>query len=254
MHIKGAAYASVFAQFIMAILSVIFLLKKTDISLKVRLPLNPEISRFTLMVLNLFVRTLALNVTLYFATRFATSYGKEYIAAYTIGINLWFLGAFIIDGYASAGNILSGKLLGSKSYTNLIKLSNRLIGYGLICGVVLALLGAVFYYPIGRIFTEEPKVLKQFYSVFWIILAMQPLCALAFIFDGMFKGMGKMRYLRNLLLVATGVVFLPLLFILDHYNLKLYAVFIAFTFWMVARGIPLIIKFRQLFLPHAENH
>lgn len=254
MHIKGAAYASVFAQFIMAILSVIFLLKKTDISLKVRLPLNPEISRFTLMVLNLFVRTLALNVTLYFATRFATSYGKEYIAAYTIGINLWFLGAFIIDGYASAGNILSGKLLGSKSYTNLIKLSNRLIGYGLICGVVLALLGAIFYYPIGRIFTEEPKVLKQFYSVFWIILAMQPLCALAFIFDGMFKGMGKMRYLRNLLLVATGVVFLPLLFILDHYNLKLYAVFIAFTFWMVARGIPLIIKFRQLFLPHAENH
>ena len=42
---------------------------------------------------------------------FATSYGANYIAAYTIAINLWFLGAFLIDGYASAGNILSGKLI-----------------------------------------------------------------------------------------------------------------------------------------------
>jgi Na+-driven multidrug efflux pump len=66
------------------------------------------------MIGNLIIRTVALNVTLYFATRFATAYGKEYIAAYTIAINLWFLGAFLIDGYASAGNILSGKLIGGK--------------------------------------------------------------------------------------------------------------------------------------------
>lgn len=253
MHIKGAALASVISQFIMAILAAVFLLKKTNIPLIVRLPLNPEIRRFALMVLNLFVRTLALNITLYFAIRFATSYGKEYIAAYTIAINIWFLGAFIIDGFASAGNILSGKLLGSKSYANLITLSNRLIRYGLLTGVLLALLGAIFYYPIGRIFTEEPQVLEQFYKVFWVILAMQPLCALAFIFDGMFKGMGKMKYLRNLLLISTGLVFLPILFILDYYELKLYAVLIAFTLWMAARGIPLIIKFRQLFLPKIKN-
>ncbi len=253
MYIEGAAYASVIAQLVMALLSAIYLLKKTDISLKLTFPWNKEIWNFTLMILNLFVRTLALNITLYFATRFATGYGKEYIAAYTVGINLWFLGAFIIDGYASAGNILSGKLLGSKSYKDLIVLSNKLIKYGIICGLILSLLGAVFYYPIGRVFTQEPKVLEQFYSVFWIILLMQPLCALAFIFDGMFKGMGKMKFLRNLLLLATGIVFIPILFLLDYYDLKLYAVFIALTFWMVARGIPLIIKFRQLFLTKAEN-
>ncbi len=254
MYIEGAAYASVIAQFVMALLSALYLLKKTDVSLKLTFPFNQEIGNFVLMILNLFVRTLALNVTLYFATRFATGYGKEYIAAYTICINLWFLGAFIIDGYASAGNILSGKLLGSKSYKDLITLSNKLIRYGIICGVILSILGAVFYYPLGRIFTQEPRVLDEFYSVFWIILLMQPLCALAFIFDGMFKGMGKMKFLRNLLLMATGIVFLPILFLLDTYDLKLYAVFIALTFWMAARGIPLIIKFRQLFLAKAENN
>ncbi len=120
MNIKGAAYASVVAQLLMALSAAYFLLKKTPIPLKVSFPFNKEIKRFILMILNLFVRTLALNVTLYFGVSFATSYGASYIAAYTIAINLWFLGAFIIDGYASAGNILSGKLFGGGEYKLLI--------------------------------------------------------------------------------------------------------------------------------------
>tara|TARA_R110000751_G_scaffold81514_2_gene164521 strand:+ start:298 stop:1632 length:1335 start_codon:yes stop_codon:yes gene_type:complete len=253
MHIKGAAYASVIAQIIMALCSAYYLLKKTDISLRVTFPLNPEIKTFSLMILNLFVRTLALNATLYFATRFAASYGTEYIAAYTIAINLWFLGAFIIDGYASAGNILSGKLLGEKNYKKLVELSNFLIKCGIGVGFILTIVGLIFYNFIGPIFTKDPKVLEEFYNVFWIVLAMQPLCALAFIFDGMFKGMGKMKFLRNLLLLSTGLVFIPLLFLLDSYGLKLYAVFIALTVWIIARGFPLIIKFRQLFLSLSQK-
>ncbi|WP_425076319.1 MATE family efflux transporter [Psychroserpens sp. S379A] len=253
MHIKGAAYASVIAQIIMALCSAYFLLKKTDISLRIKFPFNPEIQNFILMILNLFVRTLALNATLYFATRFATSYGTEYIAAYTIAINLWFLGAFIIDGYASAGNILSGKYLGAQNYKKLIELSRFLIKCGIGVGVVLAILGLIFYNFIGSIFTEDLLVLNEFYKVFWLVLIMQPLCALAFIFDGMFKGMGKMKFLRNLLLLSTGLVFVPVLFLLDNYNLKLYAVFIALTLWIIARGVPLIIKFRQLFLSLSQK-
>ncbi|MGB2684223.1 MAG: MATE family efflux transporter [Olleya sp.] len=254
MHIKGAAYASVIAQIIMAILSGYLLLTKTNIPLRVKFPLNKQISNFAIMILNLFVRTLALNITLYFATKYATGYGKNYIAAYTIAINLWFLGAFIIDGYASAGNILSGKLYGQKNYKELLELSKKLIKYGIYLGSLVALIGAIFYYPIGRLFTKEPEVLKTFYSVFWMVLAMQPLCALAFIFDGMFKGLGKMKDLRNLLLLSTFFVFLPVLFIADYYNLKLHGIFIAFTLWIIARGFPLIIKFRKQFLPLAQNN
>ncbi|WP_417854038.1 MATE family efflux transporter [Xanthomarina gelatinilytica] len=254
MHIQGAAYASLVAQVLMAALSAYYLLKKTPISLKLMLPFNKEIKRFTVMILNLFVRTLALNVTLYFASAFSTSYGKQYIAAYTIAINLWFLGAFIIDGYASAGNILSGKLLGGKEYGKLITLSNKLIGYGIYLGVFLALLGSLFYYFIGTVFTKEPEVLKEFYNIFWMVLAMQPFCAIAFIFDGMFKGLGKMKDLRNLLLFSTFFVFVPILFWLDSLDLKLYAIFIAFTCWIMARGFPLIIKFRKEFLPLSQKH
>ncbi|MFC5194303.1 MATE family efflux transporter [Bizionia hallyeonensis] len=253
LNIKGAAYASVIAQILMAIISAYYLLTKTAIPLRFSFPFNKEINRFAIMILNLFVRTLALNVTLYFASSFSTSYGKEYIAAYTIAINLWFLGAFIIDGYASAGNILSGKLLGGKEYGKLITLSNKLIKYGVILGMVMAAFGAIFYQFIGFVFTKEESVLTEFYNVFWIVLAMQPLCAIAFIFDGMFKGLGKMKVLRNVLLMATFLVFVPLLFLLDSLDYKLYGIFIAFTFWIIARGLPLIIKFRQEFLPLSEK-
>ncbi|WP_452601154.1 MATE family efflux transporter [Pontimicrobium sp. MEBiC06410] len=253
MHIKGAAYASVIAQFIMALFSAYFLIKKTTIPLRITFPFNKEIKRFLIMIGNLFVRTLALNAALFFATKYATAYGPEYIAAYTIAINLWFLGAFIIDGYASAGNILSGKLLGELNYNKLITLSNQLIKYGILVGLLMALIGFIFYYPIGLIFNKDEAVLKEFYNVFWIVLAMQPFCALAFIFDGVFKGLGKMKDLRNLLLISTLLVFIPVLLILDYFNLKLHAVFIAFTLWIIARGLPLIIKFRKEFLPLSQN-
>jgi len=253
MNIKGAAYASVIAQILMAFFAGFYLLKKTEIPLKLSFPFNKEIKRFIFMILNLFVRTLALNVTLYYASAFATSYGKQYIAAYTIAINLWFLGAFIIDGYASAGNILSGKLFGAKAYKTLLTLSNKLIKYGIMIGFIIALLGSLIYYPLGKLFTKDPNVLKEFYNILWIVLAMQPFCALAFIFDGMFKGLGKMKFLRNVLLFATFFVFIPVLFFLDTLDYKLYAIFIAMTFWIIARGIPLILKFRKIFIPLSQK-
>lgn len=253
MHIQGAAYASVAAQLLMAVIAAYYLIRKTEIPLKLTFPFNKEIKKFAFMILNLFVRTLALNATLYFATKFATGYGAKYIAAYTIAINLWFLGAFIIDGYASAGNILSGKLLGAKDYKSLIKLSNKLIRYGIIIGIIIAIIGGIFYYSIGHIFTKDPEVLAEFNNVFWIILVMQPLCALAFVFDGVFKGLGKMKALRNILLLSTLLVFIPILFWLDTIDLKLKGIFIAFTFWIIARGFPLIIKFRREFLPLSQK-
>ena len=254
LYLKGAAYASVVAQFLMAALATYFLLKKTEIPLRLTKPINKEIPKFLNMIGHLIIRTLALNTALYFATRFATGYGNACIATYTIAINLWFFAAFAVDGYASAGNILSGKLYGAKSYSLLVQLSNRLIKYAFIVGLAMGAVGALFYKSIGIVFTTDPEVLTEFYNIFWIVLLMQPFCAIAFVFDGVFKGLGKMKDLRNVLILATLFVFLPVLFIMDYYGWKLHGVFTAFTLWMIARGIPLVIKFRKQFLPQVQNH
>ena len=174
MHIKGAAYASVISQVIMAIASVILLWKKTAISLQLVFPLNKEIPRMIKMVLDLFVRTIALNTALIFAVKQATNYGTDALAAYGIGIQIWLFGAFFIDGYSSAGNILSGKLFGAKKYNTLVRLANHLSFYGFFTGLVLAGFGFLFYHEIGAIFIQEASVLNRFDEVFWIILIMQP--------------------------------------------------------------------------------
>lgn len=249
MYIEGAAYASVIAQITMAILSILLLIKKTNISLKIEAKFHQEIPKLLGMIGNLFIRTIALNTALYFATSYATGYGKEYIAAYTIGLNIWLLGAFMVDGYSSAGNILAGKLLGAKEYKTLVLLSNKLTKYGLITGIIIATFGFLFYNFIGQIFTKEPLVLEQFYHVFWIVILTQPISAITFIFDGMFKGMGFMKYLRNVLILSTAFIFIPTLLFFDWLDYKLIAIWIAFTLWILARGIPLIIKFRRTFLP-----
>ena len=253
MNIKGAAYASVIAQVLMAIASVVLLYRKTTIRLRLVFPFNKEIPKLIKMVFDLFLRTVSLNAALIFAVYRATSYGTDSLAAYGIGIQIWFFGAFFIDGYSSAGNMLSGRLLGAKEYETLITLGNRLLNYGLLTGLGLALLGFLFYDAMGSIFIKDAIVLNRFDEVFWIILIMQPLCALTFIYDGMFKGMGFTAFLRNVLFVSTFFIFIPSLWIFEQFNGELYGIWCAFVLWIAARGFPLVVKFRRTFLPLAEK-
>ena len=254
MNLKGAALASVLSQALMAVMATALVLKNTPITLKIKGPVNKELPKFLMMIGNLILRTLALNLSLYFATSFATGYGTNYIVAYTIVINLWFFAAFAVDGYASAGNILSGKLFGAKQFETLVELSQRLTKKALIVGLLMAGLGGLFYKSVGAMFTSDPNVLADFYEVFWIVLAMQPLCAITFVFDGIFKGLGKMKALRNVLFAATFLVFIPALLLGHYLELKLHGILWAFTLWIVARGVPLVVKFRKQFLPQARKH
>jgi len=252
MHIKGAAYASIIAQGLMAILSLILVLKKTPFNLKLTFPFNKEIRRLLLLSFNLFVRALALNIALYFANAYATKYGNNYIAAQTIAFQIWLFFAFFIDGYSSVGNIVSGRLLGEKDYKNLWKLSVDLTKYAALVALILSAVCFIFYQPIGRLFTKEISVLETFYTIFWIVIIMQPLNAIAFVFDGLFKGLAEAVTLRNTLLIATFFGFIPTLLIGDYFGLKLYAVWIAFTVWMFLRMIILVVKFRRKYLLKAD--
>ncbi|MDO9275343.1 MAG: MATE family efflux transporter [Lutibacter sp.] len=248
MNVKGAAWASVIAQAVMAILSLILLLKKTPFNLKLSFTFNKEIINLLGLSLNLMGRALALNVALYLANAYATKYGNNYIAAQTIAFQIWLFFAFFIDGYSSVGDIVSGKLLGEKNYKKLWRLSVKLSRYAIVVSIILTLFCVIFYFPIGRLFSKDPLVLQSFYDIFWMVLIMQPINAVAFVFDGIFKGLGEAATLRNLLLFATFLGFIPVLLIGDYFNLKLYAIWLAFTVWMLLRAGILVIKFRRKYL------
>ncbi|MCP4884473.1 MAG: MATE family efflux transporter [Flavobacteriales bacterium] len=253
LHVEGAAWASVIAQGVMTLLSLILLLKKTPFSLKIYVPLHPEIKRLLSLSVNLIIRAISLNIALYMANAYATKYGAHYIAAQTIAFQIWLFFAFFIDGYSSVGNIMSGKFLGQKDTPKIWRLSRQLNMYTVIIALVLGSICFAFYDEIGLMFSREQEVLSLFYQIFWIVILMQPLNAIAFVFDGIFKGLAEAVILRNTLLAATFLGFIPTLLAGDYFDLKLYAVWIAFSVWMLLRAGILLIIFNKRFLPNRRT-
>lgn len=249
MHVEGAAWASVIAQAIMSILALVLVLFKTPFSLRLVFPFHPEIKRLLGLSFNLIIRTISLNVALYLANAFATKYGAAHIAAQTIAFQIWLFFAFFIDGYSSVGNIVSGKLLGEKKPDLIWRLSIQLNRYTFVISLFLGVVCALLYQPIGLLFTKETAVLDLFYQVFWIVLIMQPINAVAFVFDGIFKGMAEAVTLRNVLLAATFLGFVPVLLLSDHFDLGLHGIWLSFFVWMLLRGGILVVIFKRQLIP-----
>jgi len=246
MHVEGAAWASLIAQIVMFVLALILLLIKTPFRLKIIFKVHPELKRTIGISLNMLVRTVALNTCLILSNAYATKYGSNYIAAFTIAFQIWLFFAFFIDGYASVSAIISGKLKGENNYADLNVLVKTITKYALIVSVTLSLVFFTFYSCIGPVFTKNKEVIATFEIFFWMVLIMQPLNAIAFVYDDVYKGMAEAITLRNTQLIATFLGFVPVLLILDYFNFKIYAIWVAFLVWMMLRAVLLRVKFVKL--------
>jgi len=247
MGVRGAAFASLIAQGFMFALAVWIYLKKTGLIPVFSRRINTELKPLLQLAGNFILRAITLNITLYLASIFASTYGTKYAAAHAVALNIWLFSAFFIDGYANAGNAISGRLLGEKNFTMLRKLIPDLLKYASIVGVLLGLVYLIFYTSLGVFFIKDKETLKEFQGIFWLVILFQPINAIAFTYDGVFKGLGEAAFLRNLLIVATGLGFLPVLFLLDFLQFKLVGVWFAFFAWMLLRSIVPHFKFRVKF-------
>lgn len=244
MGVKGAAWASFIAQGFMVIAGLIIMLKKTPFNLKLILAPHPEMKRMLGMTGNMIIRTFTLNLAFFIAYRYANDYGKETLAAYTIGVNIWLFSSFFIDGFSNAGNALAGKLLGAENRVGLAHLGNRLLKINIGIAGLLCLCYAALYPLIGSVFSNDDAVIKVFNSFFWIVILSQPINAIAFTFDGIFKGLGETKYLRNTLIAATFIGFIPMLLIADKLQLEVFSIWCAFVSWMLIRSVTLYVRFR----------
>lgn len=245
LNIKGAAYSSLAAQFLMVGMAFYYYFTKTPFRFNLGVKPHPLLHHYLNLSFNFIVRTATLNIAFFAANAYATGYGAEYIAAQSILMNIWLFFSFFIDGYAGAGNAMAGRLIGEKNYQQLLTLSKDISKYSVLIALVLVVLSFLFYQPIGLLFNKEEKVLTVFKSVFWMVLIMQPINTLAYIFDGFFKGMGDAKLLRNNLIVSTFVGFIPTLLISDYFGLKIHGIWMAFGVWMLLRSFPLMYIFTQ---------
>lgn len=238
--VQGIALASLLVQGTICFLAIQFLLCKTPFGFYRILPIHPDFSRTMSMSFDLFLRTLALNFALFLAMRFATLLGSHgddrYVAAHALLVQLWLFSSYFLDGYAHAGTAISGKLLGALDYTRLrylvVDLLKVMVGMGVILGGVYY----IFQEFLVEFFTVSPRVQMAFLSVFWVVACMQPLNAVAFLMDGIYKGIGETKVLRNVLTTAVFFSFIPALFLFYYYDWGLLGIWLSFVIWMLYRG------------------
>ena len=88
-------------------------------------------------------------------------------------------------------------------------------------------------------------MLELLAGVLWLVVLTQPINAVAFAFDGVYKGLGEGRVLRNMLLGTTLLAFVPVILAGDALGWSLHAIWAAFLAWMMARGAWSVVHFQR---------
>lgn len=237
MHIQGAAYASIISQIFMLFAAIWILYKKTDFRIKVQFPFHPKIKALLLFSVNLFIRTLTLNIVIYLTNKYAAQEGDIALATHTILINIWLFTCFFIDGYSNAANAISGKLIALKAYDKIAVFWRKILKYSMLLSCITALSIFILNKEIAMLFTKDKDVISTFQQMSLFLVLLQFLNGFTFSLDGLGKGLGMGKQLRNSLLIATFFGFLPILFVLQHLEYSLSSIWIPFLVWMLLRGL-----------------
>ncbi len=244
--LRGAALATLVAQWFGALWFIHLLLRtrREELGIVPRLPRLAEIRPFLRVGGELALRTLALIGTLTLATAIATRVGTVEVAAHQVATQVWLLLAMIVDSLAVAAQAMVAGFRGAGDPAMARRASNRLLVWGLASGLVL---GGIFYLlapVLPRAFTNEPEVLAAVAGIFPFIVAMQPLNAIVFVWDGVFMGAEQFRFLAVQMGLAAACAALILLLVLPM-GWGLAGVWWGIVALMVVRALSLGLRYRD---------
>ncbi len=242
MHVDGVAWGTLIARYVGLALAVVLLAVKYRDWLKayVRdklLELEP-IKKFFSVNRDIFIRTLCLIFTFSFFTAKSAEFGNVILAANTILLQLWMMVSYGIDGFAFAAESLIGRYKGSGEKDKLKSAVIFCFVWGIGIGFIASLIYALFDTSILNIFTDQQKVIETA-LVFWAwTIAGPAVSSFCYIWDGIFIGATATVPMRNSMIIATLIVFLPVYGIGVSY-LGNHAIWLALTLFMIARGVTL---------------
>ncbi|MCG2589630.1 MATE family efflux transporter [Rhodohalobacter sulfatireducens] len=242
MHVDGVAWGTLVSTYLALLLAIFLFLKRYKKHLtdyKQELLLNvEELKKYFSVNRDIFIRTLCLIFAFSFFTAVSAKQGDLILAANTILLQLWFIVSYGIDGFAYAAESLVGRFKGSLEENKLTKAVWYNIGWGLFLGVMGSLAYALFGNQILYIFTDKADVIAVAKSVlFWTILA--PLVSsFCYILDGVYIGATETKPMRNTMIVATFLVFLPTYYGATYLFGK-HGLWLAMVLFMITRGVAL---------------
>ena len=120
--------------------------------------------------------------------------------------------------------------------------SNRLLVWGLGTGISLSLLFWALEPALPRLFTDQPEVLAKVREIYPFIVAMQPLNALVFVWDGIFLGLEEFRFVA-VQMVLSGLAASIVLILVIPLDWGLQGVWWGIVTLMAVRATTLAIRY-----------
>jgi MATE family, multidrug efflux pump len=246
MTVNGVALASVIAEYL-GLLTGLYLLKYHDVTIRKLQKLSTNhISMFNWQWLqlhgNIFIRTLCLIFCFAFFTTQGAKQGDIILAANAVLLNFITFMAFVLDGFANATEVISGKAVGEK---NRYKLKQGLLISGF-WSLILASLFSLSYFLFGphliALLTSIPEVSRTANDYLLWLVAMPIIAVWTYLFDGLFIGATRSIEMRNTMIFATFCCFLPAWYFLQP--LENNGLWLALLIFLAARGLS-----QSFFLP-----
>lgn len=184
---------------------------------------------------DIFLRTLCMVSVMMFFTSAGSWQGEVVLAVNTLLMQLYLLVSYIMDGFANAGEALSGKFYGAGDSDALKTTVRRIFFWGIITAAVFTVTYVTGGKPFLRLLTDEPSVVEASTSyVWWAYLV--PFCSVAaFMWDGIFIGLTASRQMLQSMFVAA-VTFFVVYFLATKY-LGNHGLWLAFLCYMFVRGV-----------------
>jgi putative MATE family efflux protein len=143
----------------------------------------------------LVVRTLTLRASLLVTTYAAAALGATALAAHQLATTIWTFLAFTLDAIAIAAQAITGRYLGAGDVTGTRAVTDRMVRWGVLSGLVTGLGLAACAPFLGLLFTTDPAVRDNLWPVLLLAALFQPVAGVVFVLDGVLIGAGDGRYL-----------------------------------------------------------
>ena len=259
MGFAGIAAGTVVAQYSGLLTAVLLLLlkyRKNTISTLCRADLKDvfkgsEPRRFFVMNTDLFVRSLCFIAIYIGFTVISARYGDLLLAVSSIMMKLLMIFSYFTDGFAYAGEAMTGKYIGAKDGAMLRQTVKWTFVWSM--GIAVIFMGIYQFagVPLLRMMTSDPTVVEASKEYLPWLLLMPVIGCAAFTWDGIYIGATASKAIRNSMLWAVvgfaAVWFAGTLF-LNRFVQPIHLLMAAYFAHLLARTIYLSVRYRKTVL------
>ena len=200
---------------------------------------------------DIFLRTLCMVSVMLFFTSAGSWQGEVVLAVNTLLMQFYLLFSYVMDGFAYAGEALSGRYYGARNRTALRSTVKHLFIWGLLMAA-----GFTLVYGLGgdaflSLLTDEPSVVAASHTYYYWALAIPLAGMAAFVWDGVFIGCTMTRGMLVSMFLAA-VTFFTLYYALRG-SLANHGLWAGFIAYMAVRGLAQTFIFRKTRLTAAKG-